>query len=304
MRKDFYVSSSNKQHDLHVIAWLPNYPPKGIIQLVHGMAEYVERYEPFANFLIENGWGILGHDHLGHGQSVKRNTDYGFFDKHHGADVLISDTYLMTKIIKEKFPTTKIILLGHSMGSLIARNYLKRYSSDVDAAIIMGTTSGRLDLTFGLSLAKQLNRLAPKKTNIRLNQLAFGSFHKNFPESSTFNWLSKNQDNVHQYELDKLTGFTFTNNGFYTLFQLTKQANEKNWANDIRTNLPILVISGEKDPVGDFGKGPRKVAFDLRESGKQKLTLHLYQELRHELLNEEENELIMHDLLGWIEKHA
>ncbi|MGX7030006.1 alpha/beta hydrolase [Vagococcus zengguangii] len=304
MKKEFYFSSSRQQKKIHAIIWLPDYQPKGIVQIVHGMAEHIERYTKFADFLTKNGWGVIGHDHLGHGQSVTELSDYGYFDKSNGTGVLIEDTYRLTTIIRKKFPNTKLVLLGHSMGSLIARNYLKKYSNAVDASILMGTSAGRVDLNLGLSLAKQLNRFSPKKINPKLDKVAFGSFNKSFSEDSKFNWLSKNQQNVQKYEQDKLCGFTFTNNGFYTLFQLTKQANEKGWANSIREGLPILVISGEKDPVGEFGKGPRKVIADLRQSVHSKLTLHLYQELRHEILNEDDNDLIMNDLLGWIEKHV
>lgn len=304
MKNEFYFPSSSQPKKIHAVVWLPNGQTKGVIQLVHGMAEYIERYAELADLLNKNGWALIGHDHLGHGQSVTQQTDYGYFDKHHGADVLVEDTYRLTTIIKKKLPHTKLVILGHSMGSLVVRNYLKKYSDLVDASIIMGTTAGRGDLALGLTLARQLNRFSPKKVNQRLDNIAFGNFNKSFSEASTFNWLSKNQLNVQQYEQDELCGFTFTNNGFFTLFQLTKQANEKGWSKGIRSNLPILVISGEKDPVGEFGKGPRKVISDLRQTGHSNLTLHLYQELRHELLNEEDNHLIMNDLLGWIDKHV
>lgn len=302
MKQSFSFTSHNKKTPIHVVIWKPNKPAHGILQIVHGMAEYIERYETLANYLTQQGWVVVGHDHLGHGESVDTYLPHGFFDKKKGPEILIDDTLQVTKNIKKEYPTLPLFILGHSMGSFVVRNYLKDNSELVNGAILMGTGSEKKELSYVLPILRQLNYFQPTKINETIDRLAFGNFRKKFPEKgSSFNWLSKNQENVRRYDLDPNTGFIFSNNAFYTLFQLMHTATKKDWPKGISTKLPVLVISGENDPVGDFGKGPRKTASELKEHGLAHLTLHLYHNLRHELLNEEDSDLIMSDITEWME---
>lgn len=168
----------------------------------------------------------------------------------------------------------------------------------------MGTGGHRSELKFALPLAKALNKQQPKAINHFFDKMAFGSFSKHFPEKkSAFDWLSKNPENVDDYLDNPQTGFTFTNNGFYTLFTLMDKATEANWFDQVSRKLPLYITSGEQDPVGNFGKGPREVANELAAADFEDITLHLYHDLRHEILNEKEKETVMADIQAWLNRH-
>lgn len=302
MKKHFSFLSHNDTTNLHGVAWIPEKSPRGVLQIVHGMAEYIERYEPLADYLNQMGWVVVGHDHLGHGDSVTDSKDYGFFAKKNSHKIVVEDTFQLTALTKEKYPQLPYFILGHSMGSFVVRNYLNTYSGELTGAILMGTGSYKKELKVVVPLLKQLNKIAPRKVNPTMDRLIFGNYSKAFPEKhSTFNWLSKNQANVINYMNDPKSGFVFTNNGFYTLLKLMDCGTKEHWTENISEDLAILIISGERDPVGDFGKGPRKTAVQLQQHGIHDLTLHLYHDLRHEIIHEEEQELIMSDIAEWME---
>ncbi|MBL1230638.1 alpha/beta hydrolase [Enterococcus sp. BWB1-3] len=300
-----YILSSDKQTRLHLVYWEPQQSPVGIVQIIHGMAEYIERYSDFAAELNRLGYVVVGHDHLGHGKSVDEvNPKYGYFGKGETAKTVIEDIHLVKQWTELYFPEISYFMLGHSMGSFALRNYLQQNQKErLNGAILMGTGTGAAVIPAILALTSVLNRLQPEKVNYLLDHLAFGSFSKNFPEESQFNWLSKNQENVKSYEKGALTGFIFTNNGFHTLFQLLHNANRKGWADNISKTLPILVISGEQDPVGDFGNGVRKVAKDLNAAGVTDVTMAMFAELRHELLLEKEKAQVYEKISSWIKAH-
>lgn len=302
MKENFSFQSHSENTRIQGYKWVPtDKKPKLIVQLIHGMAEYAERYEPFAQFLTENHMALYAHDHLGHGRSVNSMDELGFFHERKAKEILIEDAHLVTKHVKHDYPEIPVVVLGHSMGSFVLRNYLKKYSTEIDGAIIMGTAGYKSELGVGLKLAQLLARLFPKKRNKQLDDLAFGSFSDYFPDHySSFDWLSKNQENIKKYLQDDFTGFIFTNNGFHTLFDLMNDATQTDWAKTLHPDLSVLVISGEQDPVGDFGKGPRSVAKELSHAGIKDVTLHLYANLRHEILNEKENQMVMDDIYEWL----
>lgn len=302
--KSTYCISSDEQTELHLIYWEPTLPIKGIVQLIHGMAEYIERYGDFADYLTTLGYLVVGHDHLGHGKSVdQQESQHGYFGKGDTARHVIADIEVVRMYTAEQYPEIPYFMLGHSMGSFALRCYLQNYQIPLSGAVFMGTGTGSTIIPTVLSLTASLNKLQPKKVNHLLDNLAFGSFSKKFPEPGRFNWLSKNQDNVHSYEEDELTGFTFTNNGFHTLFQLIHGANKKGWSETLPKELPLLLISGEKDPVGDYGKGVRKIAKTLDASGIQDVSMVLFAELRHELLFEKEKPQVYEKIGTWFDKH-
>ncbi|CAM3250885.1 alpha/beta fold hydrolase [Vagococcus fessus] len=297
------VLSTDGETYLNYVTWLPSTEkPKAVLQLVHGMAEYIERYDDFAHYLNKNNILVVGHDHLGHGYSVNEETPlYGYFSKENSPELLIEDVHSITLKAQTAYPNLPYFIMGHSMGSFVVRNYLKNYSKLVDGAIIMGTGGRRPELRAALTVTALLNKKHPTALNKKIDALAFGNFYKAFPEKRTpMDWLSKNKQNVDEYLEDPLLGFTFTNNGFDTLFQLTASANEKGWYNRINHDLPILFTSGEKDPVGNFGKGVIQVTEEMVSDGFDAVTLQLYPDLRHEILNEDEKDLIQSDILNWI----
>lgn len=302
MKHHTFLSSDQKTTS-HFICWKPEREAIGTVQIIHGMAEYIERYHEFAKYLNELGYIIVGHDHLGHGEAVADDEpQYGYFGKEDPVHFVLEDIDQVKEWIENNYPDLPHFMLGHSMGSFALRNYLQLYKSEISGAIFMGTGKNASMLPLALSLTKGLNLTAPEKSNKWLDHMAFGSFSKQFPEAGSFNWLSKNQDNVKRYEQDPLTGFTFTNNGFYTLFRLVDGANRKGWAQNIDQEIPILVISGEQDPVGDFGKGPRKVAKELDDAGVHAVSLVLFTELRHEILLENEKIEVYKAIGNWLQK--
>ncbi|MBO0440820.1 alpha/beta fold hydrolase [Candidatus Enterococcus ikei] len=302
MLHNTFLSSDQKTMS-HFICWEPEQEAIGVVQIIHGMAEYIERYHDFAEYLNGLGYVVVGHDHLGHGESVTKDAaKHGYFGKGDPVSFVLKDIHQIKEWITEHYPKLPHFMLGHSMGSFALRNYLQFYKPEISGAIFMGTGKKATLLPVALSLTNTLNLTAPEKTNERLDQLAFGDFSKQFPEAGRFNWLSKSQDNVRRYENDPLTGFTFTNNGFYTLFRLVDGANRTGWAEKIDQNLSILVISGEQDPVGDFGKGPRKVAKDLDKAGIKDVSLVLFAELRHEILLEDEKNEVYKAISNWMKK--
>lgn len=295
--------SSDKKTTSHFICWEPEQEAIGTVQIIHGMAEYIERYHDFAKFLNGLGFIVVGHDHLGHGESVSHDEpNHGYFGKNEPVNLVLEDIDQVKEWIGNTYSDLPHFMLGHSMGSFALRNYLQLYKAEINGAIFMGTGKKAAMLSLALSITKGLNATAPDKSNKWLDKMAFGGFSKHFPEAGSFNWLSKNQENVRQYENDPLTGFTFTNNGFYTLFRLVDGANRSGWANNIEQDLPILVISGEQDPVGDFGKGPRAVAKELDEAGIKDVSLVLFNDLRHEILLEDEKNEVYKAIGNWLQK--
>ena len=303
MKKTFVIESLDGITDLNGIIWHPtSKKPKAILQIVHGMAEYIERYDALAAFLMSQNILVIGHDHLGHGDSVDiEDPLHGFFCEGDSASIVVEDTFQITQYAKSRYPETPLFILGHSMGSFVVRNYLKKYSHSVNGAILMGSSNRRNDIKMAVKLAKALNTISPRTKNPALDKLMFGSFNQQFkPANSPFSWLSKNQTNVETYEKDDKCGFIFTNNGYYTLLTLIDEATKKHWFSTIQRELPILIISGEKDPVGNYGKGPRKLALELSDNYFKDVTLRLYNDLRHEILNEKEALDVTHDIYDWL----
>lgn len=298
--------SADEKTAVHMVYWLPKNPPVATIQLVHGMAEYSERYDDFARYLARQGFAVIGHDHLGHGQSVDNQTiPYGYFTKRRPDEVFISDIKQVSDWVADTFKSIPHIILGHSMGSFAVRNYLQQLgtSSKLAGVILMGTGKKPHGLEVARVVSAITNRVTPKKVNRLLNKLAFGGYARHFEEAGQFNWLSQNQSNVKQYEENQLTGFTFTNNGFYTLFKLVALATRNRWAYQVDTNLAYLVISGAEDPVGQYSKGPKKVANELKEAGASSVELRLFEHLRHEILFEQEKEQVYTAITTWIQKN-
>jgi len=299
MTEQFIITSNDQQTQLNVRHW-PCPSPKAVVQLIHGMAEHIQRYDEFARFLNQLGFAVIGHDHLGHGESVQPSAPiYGFFGEQ-GPENVVTDIHQVKQWAVNRYPQLPYFMMGHSMGSFALRNYLQDYPVTVQGVIFMGTGTSPLPLTAALPFIKKMAEKQPKKPAPFIDKLAFGSFSKKFPEASSFNWLSKNQANVADYENDPLMGFVFTNNGFATLFSLVKRANQKNWYQAIPKELPILIISGAEDPVGDFSKGPAKIQKQLKHAGFQHVTLRLFPTLRHEILLETEKATVFQEIGHWL----
>lgn len=303
-REEFTFDSRDHKTKIHAMRWIPQNPPVCIVQIVHGMAEYVERYDAFANFLAEHDILVVGDDHLGHGRTVSSgNGIYGYFCEQDPATVLVRDEHRLKKLTQEQYPGLPYIIIGHSMGSFMLRNYLFRYGKGIDGAVILGTgnySDGRL------FLAKMLAKLSSvfyKQTHPSdfLNVVTFGSYMRKIKEKRTvLDWVCSDSDVVDKYFEDKECGFTFTINGFKTLYELTMRCNNKENLTQIPKKLPILIAAGTDDPVGNYGEAPQSLYDTYLNLDMTKVQLKLYKGARHELLNETIKEEVYKDLLNWI----
>ena len=298
--RDKKFPSSTGLGDIRYRVWAPE-EPHACVQLIHGMAEHIERYHDFAMYLAQNGILVFGMDLPGHGKSVGDGQPLGYFGDHNGWDRLIDDNKTLHDTVMKDYPSLACILFGHSMGSFLARTYAGRKGVDFDAFVFSGTAGANP----ALPIAKMIARSAIKKgkgklPNEQLNQLSFGTYNKKFKEPRTqFEWLSRDHESVDRYVADPLCGFTFTSCAFYDLFTGLGEISDLNWAKRV-PNRPVLLLSGADDPVGGMGKGVRQVAKWLSKSGHS-VSLKLYPEGRHEMLNELNKQDVYGDVLLFIE---
>lgn len=303
-KEDFYFDSRDGEHKLHAVRWIPEVEkPVCIVQIVHGMTEYVERYDDFANFLADRGILVVGDDHLGHGKSVRPGEPYGYFCKDDAPTVLVRDEHRLKKMTQEQYTGVPYIILGHSMGSFITRNYLLKYGTGIDGAIIMGTgMQPKHVLVTGIAVTTiQSLIFGPDHVSKFVDRMSFGSYNKRIEAAhESGNWLSRNEENLIKYASDPLCTFTFTVNGFQTLFRLIYNLHDKEKLNRMPVNLPVLFVSGAEDPVGDYGKSVKQVYKSFKEIGMENVQIKLYPKDRHEILNELDKEDVYGDLYRWI----
>ncbi len=290
MKKEFLTVKSNCDGlPLSVAVFTPEKSDiKGIFQISHGMAEHKERYFGFMEFLTDNGYAAVINDHRGHGGSVRSEKDYGYFYDE-TSDYITEDLYQITELAKEKFPGKPVALFGHSMGSLVVRKYIRKYDDKIDKLIVCGSPSANPLVGMAIGIVRAEKRLrGDRHRSMTIQKLAFGSYTKNLSGSLSQNaWLSVNDQNVRDYDKDKMCGFVFTLNGFLNLFLLMKQVYDpKGWGVK-NPNLPILFIAGSEDPVIAGEKNWNKSQDFLRERGYRDVSGRLYPGLRHEILNED-----------------
>lgn len=304
-RREFYFPSSDGKTSIHAIEWMPDCAPVGVYQIAHGVAEYALRYEPFAEFLCGKGFVVAANDHIGHGLSVAEGAAPLYFGEQDGWTHVVDDMHTLRDLMHEKYPELPYFLMGHSMGSFLARTYLIRYPGTVSAAIIMGTGQQPGFMVAGGKLAAAVigKRHGFDKFNATIDNLAFGAYNKPFePKRTPFDWLSVNEENVDRYIADPLCGGGATVGLFRDMLGgigfIAKPENLKKM--DLST--PILFISGAMDPVGDLGKGVDKAYQSFVDAGVKDVTCKLYPGLRHEILNEKERDRVYADIWAWIEE--
>ena len=303
MKQVYWVRSSDGCHQLKVNFWLPEQAPKATVQLVHGMVEHIDRYEDFAKYLMSAGYAVIGHDHLGHGDSVQDEAEYGYFADREGHRFLIDDVQRVNEQVRAKYPKLPHVLLGHSMGSLVARDYLIKYPNETFVGcIMMGTTyESLLKMTAAVLASQTFIRLrGPKYRSAILDNLAFNGFNRHFrPTRTTKDWLSRDERQVDAYLQDPKNQFTFTVKAYQDLFYLTKEASSPKKLKQINPHLPFLFISGEEDPVGHYGKSVHACAKQIAKNGNP-VTLRMIHQARHEILNEQNASFVYREIKEWI----
>lgn len=297
--------SANGRDTVYAKIYSPLAQPRGIVQISHGMAEHIGRYDEFMRYLCTQGFLACGNDHIGHGQTAPNQANLGYLAPKDGFDALVTDLHLFTIYMQGQYPGIPYFLLGHSMGSFAARLYLARYGQKLQGAVLSGTGSSRPVLPAAALVKKLAQGHGSQKPSRWLDKLAFGSFNRGVHKPKTpFDWLSRDGERVAAYITDPLCGFTFSASAFGDLFTGIYRCNKKEWFQQVPRELPILLVSGDQDPVGDYGRGVRKVYDRLRRSGVRHVQLKLYPGARHEVLNELNWQQVYGDVLDFLQQWA
>jgi alpha-beta hydrolase superfamily lysophospholipase len=287
---------------IHGYRWYtPEIKCRGILQLVHGMQEYIERYDAFARYMAEAGYFVIGHDHLGHGESVQNQSELGYVGEH-GAVLWLKDMELIRRMAVSYAPRVPYIILGHSMGSYLVRRYLIYRGHRVDGAVIMGTGhQNPLLVKAGLAITYlDIMKSGQKGQSRLLNQMTCSGFAKRYPDNAhTGSWMSRDPEIMVKALQDEKMHYHFTLNAFESLFHTIEEVVDPRRAARMPKDLPLLVLSGEEDPVGENGKGVRRFEKMLKKIGMKNVTCIYYPENRHELLNDLDKEQVYQDIEKW-----
>lgn len=302
--KDFYFNSSTGKNKIHARMCVPDAEPRAIVQIIHGIAEYIDRYDEFMSFLADKGIIAVGTDHLGHGKSIESEEQTGFFAYDNGWDYAVRDEEVLRLAMHENYPELPIIVFGHSMGSFMARTLLIRYPDAFNAAIISGTgNQGAALVNGGLFMGNLVTGLKGAHHYSKfLNNLAFGSYNKIYDNPKTeYDWLSRDEANVQKYIDDPLCGFIPSCSLFRDMMTGVKFITNKKNLTAMNKDMPVYFMSGDMDPVGECGKGVQKAYNNFLEAGMKDVSIKLYPGGRHEMLNEINKDEVYTDILTWLD---
>ena len=307
IKNDITFLSSNKKTNIHAIICRPkNGQFTRIIQIIHGMCEYIERYLPFIEYLATKGFIVVGHDHLGHGQSIKSPDDLGYFGEPNPNDLLIQDIHSLRKIIVKKYPKLPYFMCGHSMGSYLLRQYICTYSKGLAGIIILGTgymspCESLLALGF-INVLSCFKGIKHKSNLTKKISFELGPYSKYDHQKKDLNnsWISRDPEIVKKYYEDKNCQFDFTLNGYYGLVQSIRYSCDPSNVAKIKKDIPILFVSGDCDPVGNNGEGVRKSYEIMKLIGSVDVSMKLFMGCRHEVLNELNKDEVYEYILNWI----
>ncbi len=298
-KEEFTLPSSDGVHQVHAVLWLPEGEPRGMVQLVHGICEYILRYEPFAQYLTAQGFAVTGHDHLGHGQTVKDPSEYGYFTDWWD---LVHDVRALQLKGKERYPEIPYFLLGHSMGSFVARTFLIDYPGALKGCILSGTGQ---EPAVTVALGRLFTGLGdPHKVNKLFYALSIGAYNNHFkPNRTPADWICRDERVVDAYLADPQCNFKTTAGMNHAMMRGLQCVGCKANLARMDKDTPIYFFAGDADPVGAQGRGVEKVAGWFREVGMRDVTVKLYPGGRHEMLNETNKAEVFRDTLAWIEEH-
>lgn len=293
--------SSNGVNDIAYYVYRPQ-NPKAMIQLVHGMCEYLERYEPFIDFLTDNGFLVYGCDHLGHKGSVSSDEDLGYMAHENGWKCLIKDQRTLNRMMKEENPGLKCFLYGHSMGSFVSRAYAARFPEDFDGVIFTGTSGANPSTGIAEVLIKLNIKFKGERNHSGLiTTLMFAGYNKRYKNPTTaYDWLSRDEKVVREYIEDPYCGFMFTSSAYLDLINLIKDVTSDSWYNRIAVDLPVLFLGGTMDPVGNWGEGLKEIDAKMKRRERTDYDMILFEDMRHELHNEIGKEMVYDKVVNWI----
>lgn len=305
-QKEYFTVNTPDRQQLSAKKYLPDAETEASLIIVHGMAEHQERYAEFAEHLRNNFFAVYTYDQRGHGKTAGSPEKVGFFAPENGHRLVVNDLDLITDIARKEHPNTPVIIFGHSMGSFICRNYILEESEKIDGLILSGTAAGAGALgKIGTAAASIIALLYGKRHPSKLmDALSFGSFNKKIkPARTKFDWLSRDNAAVNEYINDPYCGSIFSAQFFKDMLRLIEKANNEKKAELVsHKTMPVLFISGEADPVGDFGKGVKKVSAMYEKAGFSDTELKLYPQGRHEMLNETNKTDVYAAITDWLNK--
>lgn len=301
--QDIFFPSSTGKNTIHARKCLPDGKPRAVIQIVHGISEYINRYDDFMLFLANNGFAVAGDDHLGHGQSVTKAGELGFFNESKGWDYVVADVAKLREIMHEEYSDVPYIFFGHSMGSFLTRTFIIQNPDKYDAAILSGTGHQAKALVYaGLAMGDAVVKLhGPRADGKMLNDIAFGAYNNkiDFPMTD-FDWLSRDYENVKKYMADPMCGFVCKASLYRDMLTGIKFVTDQNNIDKMSKEQPIYFMSGDCDPVGDYGKGVDRAYKAFCKAGLHDVTIRLYPGGRHEMLNETNKDQVYQDILTWL----
>ena len=302
--KEISFTSSDSVNTVAAYMFIPDGDVRAVVQISHGMIDYIGRYKELCEYLADRGIAVAGNDHLGHGRTAAIPEDLGYFAERDGYKYVIQDLNKMNALIREQIPGVPVVMLGHSMGSFMARLYAVKYPSTLDGIIIHGTGGANPLLAPGKLIAKLIRLFRGSRHRSKLiTSLAFGSYNSRFPKEEGENaWLTRDVDRVSTRGTDPFTNYKFTVSAYIDLFTALGESNCKEWYFRYPKDLPTLVISGDADPVGDYGRGVESVYNELAAVGVKDVELKLYEGARHELFNEFNREEVYDFLIAWVER--
>ena len=305
MKDENTFISNDGRTTVHYIKWYPNNNIKGVIQLTHGMTEYMGNYENFADFLCNNGFLVIGHDQIGHGHSVQGPEELGHFSKKDSVDILIKDMHNVMEKVKIEYPKIPYFLFGHSFGSFLSRIFAGIYGSELNGLILSGT--GNADIKNVKSALKLVRAVRiTKKANYRSKLVLkniFGQFSDKIENPKNMHeWLCRDEESVEEYLNNPLNNYIYTLNGFSTLFYAVLKMQDEEIYECTPKRLPILLMSGSEDPVGEYTKKVLEVYEQYKKHEIEDITIKIYQEARHNILQETNKNEVMKDCLNLILK--
>lgn len=292
--------------EVAVLRWLPDAASvRGIVQIAHGMAEHAERYARLAQRLTDAGWAVYASDHRGHGATMRSETERGHLCDEDGWNRVIADLRMVAQHARRAHPNVPYVLFGHSMGSFLAQTLVLRHPQEIDALVLSGSNAGGGALVkAGKQVAKlERIRVGKRGTSALLTQLSFGNYNRGFEGRTEYDWLSRDPIEVDLYAADPRCGFEVTAQTWIDVLGALEDLGRADWKR-LPRELPVLVFAGERDPVGEHGKGVRRLVAALRRAGLSKVEDRLYPEGRHEMLNEINRDEVMDTIVRWLDEHV
>ena len=306
--KNITFDSADGKSKIQAYYWTPDGEAKGIVQLIHGMQEHIGRYTDFAEYLVSKGFIVVAHDQLGHGRTAVTEDQLGFVAKEHPSDTLVRDIHRLRTGTEKKFPGLPYFIFGHSMGSYLLRKYIAKYADGLSGVIICGTGNEKpAKAKAGLAVIGALTKkYGPYHRSQAVTKMMFGGHYKEFDMTGTDlgnSWLTKDVTIVQKYYDDKYCSTPFTLNGYNALVSTVIYDGQKAAYTAVPKDLPILIVSGDRDPVGNFGKGPKEVYANYVKAGVTDIEIRLFEDDRHEILNELDRSSVYDYIYEWLDSH-